>query len=175
MALRNILTDDDPGLFKTSREVLDFDNRLHVLLDDMRETLISADGLGLAAPQVGVLRQVALIVDTSIDSELLDDKIIEIINPQIIFKEGEVSCTEGCLSVPGVYAIVSRPQSVKIKAFDRFGKPFELTGTDVTAQAICHELDHLRGVIFTSIAERFLSDEELEEMRKEREQGKGKG
>ncbi|MCL2627244.1 MAG: peptide deformylase [Oscillospiraceae bacterium] len=169
MALRNILRDDDAGLFKVSREVSDFNRRLHVLLDDMRETLISADGLGLAAPQVGVLRRVALIVDTDYDSEDVGEKIIELINPEFIYKEGENSASEGCLSVPGVYGMVTRPQAVKIKAFDRHGEAFELEAFDLTARAICHEIDHLNGIVFTSIAERILTDEELEEMRKERE------
>jgi len=164
MATRNILTEGERGLNKKSRAVTDFNQRLHILLDDMRETLIEANGLGLAAPQVGVLRRVVLVVDTEADEEFIDDQIIELINPEIIDRSGEQSCSEGCLSVPGVYGIVARPETVKIKARDRYGKSFELTGSELTARAICHELDHLEGVLFTSIAERILTDEELAEM-----------
>jgi len=168
MALRNILIDDDPGLFKQSREVTDFNNRLHVLLDDMRETLVAADGLGLAAPQVGVLRRVALIVDTTIESEVLNEKIIELINPEIICEDGEQSGVEGCLSVPGVYAMVTRPLTLMIKAYDRFGKQFEFEASDLTARAVCHELNHLDGIVFTDVAEYLLTDEEIEEMKQKR-------
>jgi len=175
MALRNILTDDDPGLHKQSREVTDFGKRLHILLDDMRETLIAADGLGLAATQVGVLRRVALIVDTGIDTELLEDKIIELINPVIISAEGEETSCEGCLSVPGVHAMVSRPQSVIFKAYDRYGDEFEFEASGLTARAVCHETDHMDGIIFTSIAERILTDEEVEEMRAERNKQDAQG
>jgi len=137
----------------------------------MRETLINADGLGIAAPQIGVLRRVALIVDTCVESDDNDDKIIELINPQLISMDGEISASEGCLSVPGVYAVVTRPESVKIKAYDRYGKAMELEASEMTARAVCHEIDHLNGVVFTSIAERLLTDEEIEEMRRAREAG----
>ena len=126
MAIRNILRDDDPALSKKSRDVIDFDKRLHMLLNDMRETLIKADGLGLAAVQVGVLRRVALIVDTSIDAILPEDQIIELINPKIIGSSGKQTGIEGCLSVPGVYGTVSRPDFVKVSAQDRDGNTFEM-------------------------------------------------
>ena len=180
MATRNILKDGEKGLTKKSRVVKDFNNRLHILLDDMRETLIEANGLGLAAPQVGVLRRVALIVDTSIgagetdgtDTELseedrlylLNRQIIELVNPEIIKQDGELSASEGCLSVPGVYGLVTRPEKVLVKAQDRFGKSFEMEVSELAARAVCHEIDHLEGVIFTSLVERFLSEEELAEM-----------
>ena len=170
MATRTILTDDDKTLTKKSRVVTDFNKRLHILLDDMRETLIEVEGLGIAAPQVGVLRRVALIVDTFIDSDNMDEQIIELINPEIIDTEGEQSGKEGCLSVPGVYGIVTRPETVRIRAMDRFGSDFELEANELTARAICHEIDHLDGIVFTSIVERFLSEEELEELAAEREQ-----
>jgi peptide deformylase len=164
MATRNILTGEDSGLSKKSREVTDYNKRLHILLDDMRETLTEANGLGLAAPQVGVLRRVALIVDTSIETEVTEEQIIELINPKIIDSEGEQTGNEGCLSVPGVHGIVTRPEIMKIKAYDRNGKPFEFKGSGLTARAICHEIDHLNGVLFTSIAERFLTEEEIEQL-----------
>jgi len=170
MAKRNILKDGDKGLSKKSRAVTDFNKRLHVLLDDMRETLIEANGLGLAAPQVGVLRRVALIVDTNIETEYYEDQIIELINPEITYSDGEQTGSEGCLSVPGVYGIVTRPDTVRIKAQDRNGKSFELEGKELTARAVCHELDHLDGVIFTSLAERFLTEEELAELAAQNEE-----
>jgi len=179
MATRIILKDGERGLTKKSRPVTDFNKRLHDLLDDMRETLIEANGLGLAAPQVGVLRRVALIVDSSgeetppeeIDEELTEEqiserfysKIIEMVNPEIMFKDGEQTGREGCLSVPGVYGEVTRPNIVRFKAMDRNGKPFELEVSELSARAVCHEVDHLDGVIFTSVAERILSEEELTE------------
>ena len=170
MATRNILKDGDRGLSKKSRVVTDFNQRLHTLLDDMRETLIEANGLGLAAPQVGVLRRAALVVDTSIETELMEEQIIELINPEIISLEGEQSGSEGCLSMPGVYGIVTRPEIVKIKAQDRHGNPFELEGKELAARAVCHEIDHLDGVVFTSIAERLLTEEELAELTAQNEQ-----
>jgi len=172
MALRNILHDGDPALNKKSRVVTDYNNRLHVLIDDMRETLVEANGLGLAAPQVGVLRRVVLIVDTNIETDSHEEKIIELVNPEIIAKSGEQTGNEGCLSVPGVYGIVTRPQIVKVKAFDRHGNDIEIWCKDLTARAICHEVDHLDGVIFKSLVERYLTEEELSELFAEREAGK---
>ena len=185
MATRNILKDGEKGLTKKSRVVKDFNNRLHILLDDMRETLIEADGLGLAAPQVGVLRRVALIVDTGIGAdeakdadmekseeerlELLNRQIIELVNPEIIKQEGEQSGSEGCLSVPGIYGLVTRPETVIFKAQDRYGKSFEMEANELTARAVCHEIDHLEGVVFTSLVERFLTEEELAEMAAQKE------
>jgi len=169
MAIRNILHGDDPALRKHSRAVTDFNKRLHVLLDDMRETLIEANGLGLAAPQVGVLRRAVLIVDLSIESEDPEDQIIELVNPEIIEVSGEQTGSEGCLSIPGVYGLVSRPEEVKVRAQDRFGRTFALRGKELTARAICHETDHLNGIVFTSLTDHFLTEEELEAMREERE------
>jgi len=186
MATRNILKDGDKGLTKRSRVVNDFNKRLHILIDDMRETLIEANGLGLAAPQVGVLRRVALIVDTSIVSEhpevddvelseeeslaLYNKQIIELVNPEIISRNGEQTGSEGCLSVPGVYGIVTRPEVVVIRAQDRNGKTFELELSEIAARATCHEVDHLDGVIFTSLAERLLSEEELADLAAQKEE-----
>jgi peptide deformylase len=170
MATRNILKDGERGLLKKSRAVTDFNKRLHILLDDMRETLIEANGLGLAAPQVGVLRRVALIVDTSLEGESLEEQIIELVNPEIINQEGEQTGSEGCLSVPGVYGIVTRPEAVKVRAQDRHGKRFKLEVKAIAARAVCHEIGHLDGVIFTSIAERLLTAEELAEQARQDEQ-----
>jgi len=164
MATRNILMDGDEGLTKKSRAITEFNDRLHILLDDMRETLIEANGLGLAAPQVGVLRRAAVIIDTSIESELPEDQVVELINPEIVSNEGEQTGSEGCLSVPGVYGIVTRPETVKIKAQDRFGNEFELQGTELTARAICHEIDHLDGKVFLSLVERMLTEEEIADL-----------
>jgi len=182
MATRNILKDGDKGLLKKSRTVTDFNRRLHILLDDMRETLIEANGVGLAAPQVGVLRRVALIVDMSIAGEQIEtedsedgenenestydiyENIIELINPEIVTEDGEQTDSEGCLSVPGIYGIVTRPETVVVRAQDRNGKAFEIEVSAMTARAACHEVDHLNGVLFTSIAERLLTEEELAEL-----------
>ena len=170
MAIRNILDGDDPSLKKNSRAVTDFNRRLHILLDDMRETLIEANGLGLAAPQVGVLRRAVLVVDTSIETEDAMNQIVELINPEIVAKSGEQTGSEGCLSVPGVYGLVKRPDFVRVRAQDRFGNDFELWGKQLTARALCHEIDHLNGVIFTSLTDHILSAEELEQLAAEREQ-----
>lgn len=166
MALRNILHDEDPTLLKKSRRVTDFNPRLHELIDDMRETLLSADGIGLAAVQVGVLRRVVLVIDTLLEDPDQEPKVIELINPEIIESSGEQSGPEGCLSVPGVWGLVTRPDFVKVRAQDRFGHIFEVSGADLTARAFCHELDHLEGTLFTSLAEKILTPEELEEMQK---------
>ena len=178
MAMRNILRENDSGLLKKSRAVADFNKRLHMLIDDMRETLIDANGLGLAAPQVGILRRVVIIVDTSIEigeDDSLEEQLVELINPEIIAKSGEQSGSEGCLSVPGVYGMVTRPDFVKVKAQDRNGELFEIWGKGLTARAICHEIDHLDGVMFTSLAERLLTEEEIEKLSEERERESAEG
>jgi peptide deformylase len=175
MALRNIVTEGDPVLSKKCREVRDFNPRLHELIDDMRETLLHADGVGLAAPQVGVLRRVVLVLDTSKTDLAPEEQLVELVNPEIVAQSGEQVGPEGCLSIPGVYGIVKRPDFVKIKAQDRFGKPFEVWGSALTARAFCHEINHLDGVLFRSLADRILTPEELEEMfsREEEEEGEG--
>ena len=161
MALRNILTEGDPTLNKTSRPVVKFDNRLHVLLDDMAETLNTSNGVGLAAPQVGVLRRVVLVVETNVP-EGEEGFIIELINPEIISAEGEQRGSEGCLSVPDQFGIVTRPEKVTVRAQDRYGNWFEREGEGLTARCFCHEIDHLNGILFTSLAERMLTEEEIQ-------------
>ena len=170
MAIRNILKGDDPALRKNSRVVTDFNRRLHVLLDDMRETLLEANGLGLAAPQVGVLRRAVLIVDTSIETESPEDQIIELINPEMLENSGEQTGSEGCLSIPGVYGIVTRPESVKVKTQDRYGDYYELSCQGLAARAVCHEIDHLNGIVFTTLTDHILTEEEMEKLASEKEE-----
>ena len=161
MALRTIVLEGDSVLHKRCRPVTNFDERLHQLIDDMRETLIDSDGVGLAAPQVGVLRRVVLVLETNVP-EGTEPYIIELVNPEIISREGEQDGPEGCISVPGRFGLVERPMDVTVRAQDRNGNTFEVSGHELTARAFCHELDHLEGVVFTSLARRMLTDEELE-------------
>lgn len=160
MALRNILKEGEPTLEKTSRLVTDFNDRLHILLDDMRETLLDSEGVGLAAPQVGVLRRAVLVLETNVDEEE-DEYIIELINPEVIKAEGEQTGPEGCLSVPGVYGCVTRPEYVVVRAQDRNGNTFEVEGYGLTARAFCHEIDHLDGHLFLEVSDHIMSEEEL--------------
>ena len=159
MGLRKILTDKDPALHKVCRPVEKFDGRLHRLLDDMKETLADANGLGLAAPQVGSLRRVVL-VDTG-------DEVLELINPSLLETSGEQVGAEGCLSVPGKYGLVKRPNYAKVRAQDRNGNWFEAEGEELIARCFCHELDHLDGILYTEVMERFLTEEELEAQEEE--------
>lgn len=146
MAIRKIREIGDSCLKKQCREVEKFDSRLHTLLDDMQDTLILANGVGLAAPQVGILRRVVVI-------DLGDDGMLELINPVITHTEGSVTDTEGCLSVPGKAGEVTRPQKATVRAFDRNGVEFEFTGEDLYARCICHECDHLDGILYVEKAE----------------------
>ena len=161
MAQRNILIQGDPTLEKRCRPVTDFNPRLHTLLDDMRETLAHANGVGLAAPQVGVLRRAVVVLETNVD-EGEEEYMIELVNPEIIAADGEQTGAEGCLSIPNEYGIVTRPEHVKVRAQDRFGSFFEVEGEGLTARAFCHELDHLEGTLFTTKATRMLTPEELQ-------------
>ena len=157
MALRKIVTQGDDCLTKVCRPVTAFNRRLYDLLDDMTETLKDAGGAGLAAPQVGILRRVCIVMDEP------TGEYYELINPEIIKQSGEQSGLEGCLSVPGKWGIVSRPQFVTVRAMDRRGEWFELEGEDLLARTLCHELEHLDGHLYTEHIDHFLSDEELEE------------
>ncbi len=141
MAIRTIRKDDDEILRKISKKVDVIDDRIWTLLDDMKDTMHEAEGVGLAAPQVGVLRRV-IIVDVG-------DGLIELINPVLVFEAGAQIDEEGCLSLPGKAGCVQRPKKVIVRALDRKGNTFEITGTDLLARALCHEIDHLNGVLFT--------------------------
>ena len=156
MGIRKILTDKDPALHKVCKEVEVCDKKLHKLLDDMAETLEEAQGVGLAAPQVGILRRV-VIVDTG-------DQILELINPTMLETSGEQVGAEGCLSVPGQYGLVKRPYYAKVRAQDRNGQWFEAEGEELIARCFCHELDHLDGIVYTQVMDRVLTEEELEEL-----------
>lgn len=157
MALRQILTDKDPTLKKVSRPVVNFDARLHDLLNDLKETLENAGGLGLAAPQIGILRRAVIVLDA-------DDVMVELVNPEIIEKSEECQDGfEGCLSIPGKWGMVERPMRVKVRAQDRNGKFFEVEGTDIVARCYCHEIDHLDGHLFSELADRLYTSEELDE------------
>ena len=151
MATRNILTKEEPGLYKKCRTVTDFNERLHQLLDDMKETLGGAQGVGLAAPQVGVLRRAVLVIETNVP-EGEDEYVIELINPEIIEQSGEQTGEEGCLSIPGMCALVTRPEHVKVRALDINMEPFELEADGLLARACCHEFDHLDGIMYPSRA-----------------------
>lgn len=165
MALRKIIERGDECLTKVCRPVTEFNGRLHQLLDDMAETLSDANGAGLAAPQVGVLRRACLVLDE--DTE----EYIELINPKIISQGGEQTGLEGCLSVPGKFGIVTRPNRVRVRAQDRDGNWFEVEDEGLTARAFCHELEHLDGHLFTEHVDHLLSDEELQEyLEKEEEE-----
>ncbi len=153
MGLRKILTDREPALHKVCKNVVNFDGRLHTLLDDMRETLIESGGGGLAAPQVGILRRVVLVDN--------GEQILELVNPVITETDGVQEGAEGCLSIPGKYGLVKRPFYAKVRAQDRFGNWFEAEGEELTARCFCHELDHLDGIVYTDIMERYLTEEEL--------------
>ena len=161
MGLRNILTDKEPALHKVCKPVTAFDEKLHKLLDDMRETLIDSGGVGLAAPQVGILRRVFL-VDLDPESEEIGEQITEFINPEILETDGEQIGPEGCLSVPGKYGLVKRPYWVKVRAQDRYGNWFQAEGEELIGRCFCHEYDHLDGIVYTQVMERLLTQEELD-------------
>ena len=154
MGLRKILTDKEPSLHKVCRPVEKFDGKLHKLLDDMVETMIDAHGVGLAAPQVGILRRI-VVVNTG-------EEVLELVNPTLLETDGEQMGAEGCLSVPGKYGLVKRPYYAKVRAQDRFGDWYEVEGEELIARCFCHELDHLDGIVYTEVMERFLRDEELD-------------
>ena len=166
MALRTILTDQDPALHKVCRPVTNFDARLHDLLDDLKETLTHANGAGLAAPQVGILRRVVVVVDAN-------EEMLELVNPELIAQEGEQDGFEGCLSVPGRWGIVKRPRKARVRAQDRNGDFFEVEGEEIVARCFCHEIEHLDGHIFTEHCDRLYTNEELDELlQAQEEEGK---
>ena len=153
MGIRRILNHREPALHMTCKPVVKFDDRLHKLLDDMHETLEESGGVGLAAPQVGILRRVVLVDN--------GEEVLELVNPTLVETDGEQVGAEGCLSVPGKYGLVKRPYYAKVRAQDRFGEWFEADGEELTARCFCHELDHLDGILYTQVMDRYLTDEEL--------------
>lgn len=163
MALRKIVLQGDECLNKVCRPVTEFNSRLHTLLDDMTETLLDSGGVGLAAPQVGILRRVCVVQNE-------DDEVIELINPEIIYTEGEQTGLEGCLSVPGKYGVVTRPEIVRVRAQDRAGDFFEVEDEGLTARCFCHEIEHLDGHLFVEHTDHLMSGEELEEFIRQQEE-----
>lgn len=161
MSLRTILTQGDPALAKTCHSVEKFDQKLHELLDDMKETLVQANGVGLAAPQIGILRRVVVVMDA-------EENMVELVNPQIIASAGEQTGLEGCLSVPGKYGVVTRPATATVRAQDRNGNFFEMSGEGIVARCFCHELEHLDGHLFVEHTDRLYTVEELEAMEDEK-------
>lgn len=157
MALRNIVKDGDPILRKVCRPVEKFDDRLAALLEDMADTMHAADGVGIAGPQVGMMRRLCVV--DCYDGE----GVIELVNPEIISASGEQTGSEGCLSFPGKWGTVIRPMNVTVRAQDRNGNWFEISGEGLKARAFCHEIDHLNGVCFVDLAENVV-DEDLEEI-----------
>lgn len=166
MAIREILTEQDPALHKKCHPVTRFDDKLSDLLDDLRETLAHANGAGLAAPQLGILRRAVVVMDAN-------DEMLELVNPEILTQSGEQDGLEGCLSVPGLWGYVQRPQKVRVRAQDRTGKWFETEGEDTVARCFCHEIEHLDGHVFTEHVDHIYTTEDLEEMEaQERKKGK---
>ena len=157
MGIRKIVTVGDEALRKHCKPQETFDRRLAVLLKDMADTMYKAEGVGLAAPQVGILRRVAVVDVTEDHSGLL-----ELVNPEIIEREGEQTGREGCLSVPGRQGVVTRPMKVKVRFLDRNGDGFELETEGFEARAICHELDHLDGTLYIDVMDRELTEEEIQ-------------
>lgn len=156
MAIRQIVKEGDPILTKKCRPVEKFDDRLAQLLDDMAQTMYEANGVGLAGPQVGMLRRV-VVIDVG-------DGLIELVNPKIVMKSGQQEEVEGCLSCPNQYGITVRPMFVKVYAQDRHGNDIELDGEGLLARAFCHEIDHLDGILFKQIAKQMLDPNETSAM-----------
>lgn len=165
MAIRRIVIQGDDRLGKRCRPVTDFNKRLHDLLDDMKETLAEAQGAGLAAPQVGVLRRAVVIAGDG-------DDMLELVNPEILEQSGQQTSPEGCLSVPGKWGMVTRPNFVRIRAQDRYGEWFEAEGEELMARCFCHELEHLDGHLFVEHTGELYTPDEIDAMEAEEEKGK---
>lgn len=163
MSIRTIVTEGDPVLNKHCHPVTQFDEKLADLLDDMKETLADANGLGLAAPQVGILRRAAIVLNEN-------NEMLELINPEILEFGGEQDGLEGCLSVPGKWGYVKRPEWVRIKAQNRKGEWIEMKSTELTARCICHEMDHLNGHLYTERTDKIYTNEEMDEILAEQEE-----
>ena len=157
MSIRKIVTEGDPVLNKHCHPVTKFDQKLADLLDDLKETLADANGMGLAASQIGILRRAVIVVNES-------GEMLELVNPVITEKDGDEKGLEGCLSVPGKWGYVNRPTHVKLKAQDRNGKPVEFEGEGLTARCFCHELDHLDGHLYVEYVDRLYTNEEIDKM-----------
>ena len=166
MAIRRIVTQGDDRLAKQCRTVTDFNKRLHILLDDMQETLSEAQGAGLAAPQVGILRRAVVILDD-------DDKMMELVNPEILEESGEQRGPEGCISVPVKCGMVNLHNLVRIMAQDRYGNWFEAEGEGLMARCFCHEIEHLNGHLYVEHIDHFLTEEEVEAFYEEEEARRG--
>ncbi len=162
MAIRRILTDDDPALHKKCHYITKFDEKLWALLDDLKETLADASGAGLAAPQVGIIRRAVIVVTD-------DGEMLELINPEVIDQEGEQDGLEGCLSIPGMWGYVKRPMRVRVKAQDRNGQWFEVEGEEIMARCFCHEIEHLDGHMYTEHTDQLYTSDEIEEMQAKEE------
>ena len=165
MALREIITQGDDRLLKKCHPVTKFDKRLHGLLDDLKETLIDSGGVGLAAPQIGILRRVCVVMNEK-------DEIIELVNPVIVKTSGSQTGLEGCLSVPGQFGVVTRPNVARVRAQDRDGEFFEVEDEGLTARCFCHELEHLDGHLFVEHVDHLMSEDELEDYIREQEEGR---
>lgn len=163
MSLRKILTDEDPALHKKCHPVTAFDQKLWALLDDMKETLAESNGVGLAAPQIGILRRAVIVVDD-------EGEMLELINPEIIAQDGEQTGFEGCLSVPGRWGVVTRPMYATVRAQDRNGDWYEVSGEEMVARCFCHELEHLDGHLFSEHCDKLYTNEELDQMMSEEEE-----
>ena len=163
MSLRKILKQGDPALAKTCRPVEKFDRKLHWLLDDLKETLENAGGVGLAAPQIGILRRVVVVEDEN-------EELLELVNPVIVSQKGEQGGWEGCLSVPNQYGWVTRPSLVTVRAQDRDGKFFEVSGEEMVARCFCHELEHLDGHLFVEHTDELYTPDEIDAMEGAEEQ-----
>ena len=150
MSVRQIVTDPDPVLYKKCHPVTKFDKRLASLLDDMAQTMFAANGVGLAGPQIGMVRRLCVVLDVD------NDKVIELVNPEVIATEGSQTGSEGCLSFPNKFGIVTRPNVVTVRAQDRNGEWFTVTGQGLTARAFLHEIDHLDGHVFTEKVTEFI-------------------
>lgn len=155
MAIREIIRDPDPILYKKCHPVTKFDKRLGKILDDMADTMLAANGVGLAGPQIGLMRRVCVVLDI-----FENDRVIELINPEVVETEGEQTGSEGCLSFPDKFGIVTRPQIVTVRAQDRNGEWFTVKSHDLTARAFLHEIDHLDGHVFTEKVSRYIDPEE---------------
>ena len=162
MSVRTIIKRGDPVLEKKCHPVTQFDQKLWDLLDDLKDTLAQANGVGLAAPQIGILRRAVIVITE-------DDEVLELVNPEIIDQAGEQEGLEGCLSVPNLWGIVKRPEWGKVRAYDRNGNLFEREGRGLTARCFCHELAHLEGQLYSQLCDRLYTNEEMEQMMEEEE------